>query len=123
MLRTIMPTAGKLGIQVAMFADDFTLWKTGYCVSSLASDLSILINEKIVPWTHSYNMALSTTKCHSFLFTQNYRDPKPIIELEGILLSYGSTNEHNCLKILGVHLDSHITMKFQLKYLRQKTAI
>jgi Reverse transcriptase (RNA-dependent DNA polymerase) len=55
-LRTIMPTTNQLGIQVAMFADDFTLWDTGYCTPSLASNLSILINDNIVPWTLSYNM-------------------------------------------------------------------
>jgi hypothetical protein len=75
MLRTIMPTANQSGIQVAMFTDDFTLWNTDHDIPSLASSLSILINDKILPWTLSYNMALSILKCHSFLFTQNYRDP------------------------------------------------
>jgi hypothetical protein len=121
MLRTIMPTANRLGIQVAMFADDFTLWNTGYSIPTLASNLSILINNDIVPWTLSYNMSLSIAKCHSFLFTQYYRDPKPSITIAGTPLSYGSTPTHNYLNLLGVHLDSHLTMKFHLENLRRKS--
>ena len=74
MLQIILPTATTLGIQIAMYADDFTLWNTGYSIPSLASNLSILINKYIVPWLNAYNMKLSTWKCHSFLFTQYHCD-------------------------------------------------
>ena len=76
MLHTILPTATTLGIQVAMYADDFSLWNTGYSIPSLATNLSILINKHIVPWLETYNMKLSIWKCHSFLFTLYHRDPK-----------------------------------------------
>ena len=75
MLQTILPTATMLGIQVAMYADDFSLWNTGYSIPSLATNLSILINKHIVPWLETYNMKLSIWKCHSFLFTLYHRDP------------------------------------------------
>jgi hypothetical protein len=48
---------------------------------------------------------------------QNYRDPNPDIVINGIPLSYGSTTEHTHINLLGVHLDSHLTMKFQLENL------
>ena len=87
-----------------MFADDFTLWNTGYCIPSLASNLSILINNNIVPWTLFYNMSLSIPKCRFFFFTQSYHDPKPNIMIDGTPLSYGSTKAHTHLNILGCTL-------------------
>ena len=94
-----------------MYADDFTLWTTGYSIPSLASNLSILTNKHIVPWLDTYNMKLSIWKCHSFLFTLYHRDPKPCIVINDTQLSYGSTPQHNSLKLLGVHLDTQLTMK------------
>jgi hypothetical protein len=117
MLRTILPTATNSGIQIAMYADDFTLWSTGYSIPHLATNLSILINSHIVPWTKAYNMELSILKCHTFLFTLFHRDPIPTISINDTPLSHGSTPQHNSLKLLGIHLDSRLTMKFHLQHL------
>ena len=117
MLQTILPTATMLGVQVAMYADDFSLWNTGYSIPSLASNLSILINKHIVPWLDAYNMKLSIWKCHSFLFTLYHHDPKPCIVINDIQLSHGSTPQHNSLKLLGVHLDTQLTMKIHHNHL------
>ena len=102
-----------------MYANDFTLWNTGYSIPSLASNLSILTNKHIVPWLDAYNMKLSTWKCHSFLFTQYHHDPKPYIVINDTELSHGSsTPQHNSFTLLGVHLvDTQLTMKVHLQHL------
>ena len=82
-----------------------------YLIPSLASNLSISTNKHIVSWLDAYNMKLSIWKCHSFLFTLYHRESKPCIVINDTQLSYGSTPQHNSLKLLGVHLDTQLTMK------------
>jgi hypothetical protein len=83
----------------------------------------MFFTDNIVPWTKAYNMQLSISKCHTFLFTQFHRDPTPTISIGNIPLSHGSTPHHNSIKLLGVHLDSHRTMKFHLQHLLHQCSI
>ena len=68
-------------------------------------------------------MKLSIWKCHSFLFTLHHHNPKPCIVINNTQLSHGSTPQHNSLKLLGVHLDTQLTMKIHHSHLIHQCAI
>jgi len=122
-LRSTLPAAERMRIAMAMYADDLTVWKTGLDITQMAQDLSEFISNSVDPWVVSHNMLLSVQKCHSFLFSQYYRDCKPCIILNGIKLSYGSDCDHSYLCLLGVHLDSRLSFLHHLAYMRQKAGL
>jgi len=122
-LQAAMPMATTSRINLAMFADDLTIWKTGSSVDKIADDLTTFINNTLDPWTLSHNMILKQVKCHSFLFSQSCHDPKPQILLHGEILSYGSDKQHKSLRLLGVLLDSRLTFKYHLSHISQKAGL
>jgi len=119
-LHSVLPEANRKHIKLGVFADDCFTWKTGSDISKIATDLSKFLSNSIDPWMITHNMILILHKCHSYLFSQWYRDPKPVILLHGTPLSYGSTSEHTYLKILGVCLDGRLSFKYHLPYMSQQ---
>jgi hypothetical protein len=122
-LRTCLPAADSRRINMALFADDLTLWKTGSDIQQMANDITTLINNYIDPWATSHNMILKQPKCHSFLFSQYYRDPKPLVSLHDQVLSYGSNDDHTFLRLLGVRFDSRMTFKYQLEHMTKQAGL
>ena len=107
MLRKIVPIANRQNINIGMFADDLTAWTTGRELPPLQERLTSLIRV-LSRWNKEYNMKLSDKKgkCKSILFTNYYRDPAPVVLMNGEpLLAVKQTT------LLGVVLDSHLTMK------------
>jgi hypothetical protein len=123
LLRACLPAADSRRINMALFANDLTLWKTGSDIQQMANEITALINDYIDPWATSHNMILKQPKCHSFLFSQYYRDPKPLVYLHDQVLSYGSDNDDTWLRILGVHIDSRMTFKYQLNHMTKQASL
>ena len=67
-------------------------------------------------------MKLSIWKCCRFLFTLYHHNPKPCIVINDTQLSHGSTPQHNSPKLLGVHLDTPLTMKIHHNHLIHQCA-
>jgi hypothetical protein len=68
----ILLVASVKQINMAMFADDLTVRKTGNDIPQMPHDISNFINNTVNPWAVSHNMILKESKCHSFLFSQWY---------------------------------------------------
>jgi hypothetical protein len=122
-IRKTLPVANAKWINMGMFADDLTIWKTGNNIPQMSNDVSDFINNTVDPWAVSHNMIQKESKCHSFLFSQWCRDSKPSIMLHGLQLSYGLTKEHSYLHLLGICLNSRLTFKYHLTYICQKTGL
>ena len=48
-------------IDMALFADDLTLWKTGTDIQQMANEITALINDYIDPWATSHNKQPNAT--------------------------------------------------------------
>lgn len=123
LLRSALPIANERHIQLGMFADDVSCWKTGSDINKLATDLSTFINHTVDPWATSHNMILSLPKCHSFLFSQWYRDQQPHVYLHGELLSHGSNRDHTYLLLLGVRLDRCLSFQYYITFICKSAGI
>ena len=85
-----------------------------------AQTLSMFLNRVVQPWVDEYNMRLSTSKCHSFLFSLYYHNPWPAIYIGQHILKHGSKEDPKKIRILGLWLDRGLTMTYHVKYILAK---
>jgi len=65
-------------------------------------------------------MFLNPDKCHSFLFSQYYHDPKPLITISGQVIHHGSKKDPTKLRILGVYFDRQLDFHHHLAHIQQQ---
>jgi hypothetical protein len=65
-LHSVLPTANMHTINMAMFADDLTVWKTGGNIPYMAAEINDFISNTVDPWMTSHNMIISDATASSF---------------------------------------------------------
>lgn len=70
MLRAVVPEAECKHVRIGMFANNLTLHEVGNDIAMLASDLTEITKNHLMPWPSLHDVPLSLKKCHSFLFSR-----------------------------------------------------
>jgi len=114
LLDHIKDEARRENVQIGMFADDLTIWKTEPNIES--STLSIKrILVKIEEWSGENNMEVSADKTEIILFSNYHKDPKPKVEFKGKIVPVKDE-----VKLLGVTLDKTLTMRGLIQKLNRQ---
>ena len=120
MLHTVAPATAAAHINLSLYADDFTIWTSGYHIQHTADILTTFINDTVLPWAQQYNMLLNPGKCHSFLFSNYHHNPCLSITISGTTITHGSKEDPSKLCILGVFFDCQLTFHHHLHYIQQR---
>ena len=120
MLCTVAPITANPHINLSLYANDFTIWTSGYHIQHTADILTTFINDTVLPWAQQYNMLLNPGKCHSFLFSNYHCNPRPPITISGTMITHGSKEDPSKIHILGVFFDCQLTFHHHLCYIQQQ---
>lgn len=96
--------------QVLQFADDTTIYCTGSNLTSMADDINFDL-DKLFHYFTSNKLALSSAKTVGILFERpKINIPQiPVIKLNNVAITLSDT-----VKLLGVHLDRHLTWSIHI---------
>ncbi len=96
-LKTAVPN----GVEVAMFADDVSLFCSHRCKLTAQTAMQEAVT-RVAEWSRQHKMTLNTEKCEVAFFTSNLHEARwrPTIRLEGQPLRFTPLP-----KLLGVTLD------------------
>ena len=105
-LKQIIPAANAQNTQIHMYADDLTVWTTGYDIAKMSQSLTNFLNTSLVPVFNQIDQELNPDKCTSFVFTTHRHDAWPCIKIHNKILKSPKAIKSRSLsiRILGVFL-------------------
>ena len=104
-------------VQVNMYADDTTL----YSSSDSITDIQTMLNyelQNISKWCHYNNMVINSEKTKCMLIGSNNRLSNVDTSMFDVNIDGNNIELVKCQKLLGVHVDSSLTWKDHVNYLR-----
>ena len=99
-----------------LYADDTNMFFTGDDLTKLYRDINIDL-EKIVTWLNANRLSLNINKSHCMLFTR-----KKAAYDRNIKINNEYINRVETTKFFAVYLDSKLTWKKQILYIKSKVA-
>ena len=107
-------------INLLCFADDTTAYMSGPNVNDLTAEVNVQL-KKLYDWFCCNKLSLNVNKTYYTLF----RPPSNVhVDINNKLFinnkpiqMVGETNEHECIKFLGIYLDKHLTFKQHINFL------
>ena len=101
---------------LALYADDTAVWKAGTKKALIEGDLQRAL-DLIAEWIFKWRLKVNTKKTVYNVFQSKDERTK-------LNLFYGATRDKleldPCFRFLGVHLDTHLTMQPQVRYIKQR---
>ena len=102
-------------IYISLFADDLAICTYSYRVSTIVNRLNKAIN-KIYKYYNKWKIKLNPMKTEAIIFTKRRPSVTANIVVNDLIIEWS-----NCVKYLGVYLDSKLTFTKHINHIAHKT--
>ena len=102
----------------AMYADDCALWIQGRNLVRLLRLMQLALND-LSHWAQQWGFTFTPSKCQTVVF-RRYMNQSEMVNLPTLMINDEPVPYSNCVKFLGVCLDTRLNMNHHVQYVRTR---